>query len=419
MKSTPLAWCSQKFAAATPFLTHPLTVFGLYVILAVASAIAKMVPNNYLIYKYSFWHLVNGEHMYTFHPDEYGDLHHYGPVFAVLMAPFALLPDWAGVVLWHLALAVFLYWAIRQTRFSWREQLFLYWFCAHELLTALFMSQINIAIAGMILLSYCYIRQGRERWSAFFIALATLIKLFGIVGLAFFFFSKNKKQFLLWLAVWLAVLFVLPMLIGGPEYVLSQYQEWYVAIADKNTSSLLSSHQNISLLGMIRKIGYAFSIGGHDAYMAMFREETPIDTANFWYCYSDRWLILAGLLLFALPYLRFYQWHNERFRRMFLASALMFLCLFSTSTESSGYIIGIIGVVLWYASVPWRRNRWDLALLIFVFVLTSLSPSDLFPAYLRYNWVWPFSLKALPVALCWFQLIVEMLIRDYNYRGIR
>jgi hypothetical protein len=92
----------------------------------------------------------------------------------------------------------------------------------------------------------------------------------------------------------------------------------------------------------------------------------------------------------------------------------MFTVLFSTGSESSGYIIALVGVVIWYTAVPWQRNRWDVALLVFVFVLSILSPSDLFPAYLRKEWVQPYALKALPVTIVWLKLCWEMWTRDYS-----
>ena len=55
----------------------------------------------------------------------------------------------------------------------------------------------------------------------------------------------------------------------------------------------------------------------------------------------------------------------------------MFVVLFSTGSESSTYIIAFVGVALWFVAVPWKRSRWDIALMIFAFILTSLSPSDL------------------------------------------
>ena len=43
-----------------------------------------------------------------------------------------------------------------------------------------------------------------------------------------------------------------------------------------------------------------------------------------------------------------------------------------------------------------------------------MSPSDLFPAYLRKEWVQPYALKALPVTLIWLKLCYEMCVRDYT-----
>jgi hypothetical protein len=132
--------------------------------------------------------------------------------------------------------------------------------------------------------------------------------------------------------------------------------------------------------------------------------------------FSDLWLILPGLLLFAIPYLRFSQYKHVAFRQTLLASVLMFVVLFSTGSESCGYIIPFVGVVIWYTAAPWQRNGWDIALLVFVFVLSSLSPSDLFPAWLRKEWVQPYALKALPVTLVWLKLCLEMYTRDYAAR---
>jgi hypothetical protein len=132
--------------------------------------------------------------------------------------------------------------------------------------------------------------------------------------------------------------------------------------------------------------------------------------------FSDLWLILPGMLLFAIPYLRLSQYRHVAFRQTLLASVLMFVVLFSTGSESSGYIIALVGVVIWYTAAPWQRGAWDVALLVFVFVLSSLSPSDLFPAYLRREWVQPYALKALPVTVVWLRLCWEMAVRDYACR---
>lgn len=374
-----------------PFFAQPRTLFGLWTFLAVIAGITKIAPhrhNNFLIFRGVFWHTLQKLSLYDFYPKEYNDHNHYGPIFSLVIAPFAVVPDALGLLGWLVVLALGMYYAVRRLPLEEGRQIFLYWFCAHELLTALQMQQFNIAIAAIIVGSFAAIEKGREVTAAFLIVLGTFVKLYGVVGLAFFFFVKRKPRFILALIGWSVVCFVAPMLISSPEYVLGQYVEWYERLAAKNGENTFALMQNISLLGMIRKIS------GSAAY-------------------SDLWVILPGLALFGLPYLRFSQYRHLAFRYGILSSVLLFVVLFSTGSESSTYIIPFAGIALWYVTSPWKRTGWDVALMVFAFVLSSLSPSDLFPRSLREAYVLPYALKALPPTLIWLRLSYELLTRDY------
>lgn len=378
-----------KEILAKPFFRDFRTLAGLWLLLGVLAAVMKMHShNNFLVFRGSFWHAWQGLPLYAEYPQEYWDINHYGPLFSLVIAPFAVVPEWLGLLMWCIALSLGLYVAVRRSLLTSGQQLFVLWFCAHELLTALYMQQFNIAIAAIIVGAFFLIEKERDATAAFLIVLGTLVKIYGIVGLAFFFFSKHKVRFVAALAVWSAVMFVAPMVLSSPDYVVGQYQAWMVDLASKNSENAEALMQNISLLGMTHRV-------------------TGLE-------FSDLWLIVPGLVMFGIPYLRINQYQNVAFRQTLLASVLMFTVLFSTGSESSGYIIALVGVVVWYTAAPWQRNRWDVALIIFVFVLTSLSPSDLFPAYLRKEWVQPYALKALPVTIVWFKLCYEMYTKDYN-----
>ena len=378
-----------KEILAKPFFRDFRTLAGLWLLLGVLAAVMKMHShNNFLVFRGSFWHAWQGLPLYAEYPQEYWDINHYGPLFSLVIAPFAVVPEWLGLLMWCIALSLGLYVAVRRSLLTSGQQLFVLWFCAHELLTALYMQQFNIAIAAIIVGAFFLIEKERDATAAFLIVLGTLVKIYGIVGLAFFFFSKHKVRFVAALAVWSAVMFVAPIVLSSPDYVVGQYQAWMVDLASKNSENAEALMQNISLLGMTHRV-------------------TGLE-------FSDLWLIVPGLVMFGIPYLRINQYQNVAFRQTLLASVLMFTVLFSTGSESSGYIIALVGVVVWYTAAPWQRNRWDVALMIFVFVLTSLSPSDLFPAYLRKEWVQPYALKALPVTIVWFKLCYEMWTRDYS-----
>lgn len=392
-KDQPLLRLCAKLQAFfhKPFFTNPRTLFGLWTLLAVVAGLTKMAPhrhNNFLIFRGVFWHTIQKLSLYDFYPTEYNDHNHYGPIFSLVIAPFAVVPDAIGLLGWLVALALGMYYAVRRLPLEEGRQIFLYWFCAHELLTALQMQQFNIAIAAIIIGSFAAIEKGREVTAAFLIVLGTFVKLYGVVGLAFFFFVKRKPRFILALIGWSVVCFVAPMLISSPEYVVGQYVEWYERLAAKNGENTFSLMQNISLLGMIRKASGSAS-------------------------YSDLLVILPGLALFGLPYLRFGQYRHLAFRYAILSSVLLFVVLFSTGSESSTYIIPFAGIALWYTTSPWKRSGWDVALLVFAFVLSSLSPSDLFPRSLREAYVLPYALKALPPTLIWLRLSYELLTRDY------
>lgn len=371
-----------------PFFSDYRTLFGLWLLLPVIATLLKLSKhNNFLIFRYVYWHTIEQLPLYVAY-DEYWDTNHYGPFFSLVIAPFAMLPVRWGLFFWLIVLSLSLYYAIRKLPFPDRKRIFLYWFCAHELLTALFMSQFNIAIAAIIVATFYCIEKEKDIWAACFIMLGTFVKLYGIVGLAFFFFSKHKVKFLLALLGWALVMFVAPMAISSSDYIISQYVGWWDSLSTKNAENIFSGGQNISLLGMVRKISGCAS-------------------------YSDLWLILGGLIIFGLPYLRIAQYKYKAFRYALLASVLLFVVLFSTGSESSTYIIAFVGVGIWYWSVPWKRSKWDIALMVFAFILTSFSPSDLFPAYLRKEFVQPYALKALPCAIIWFKLSYEMCFRNY------
>ena len=184
-------------------------------------------------------------------------------------------------------------------------------------------------------------------------------------------------------------MFVAPMIISSPEYIIGQYHDWYVELVQKNSDNMFSQGTNISLLGLVRKISGCAT-------------------------YSDLWLIIPGMIAFALPYLRIGQYPNQAFRQTILASTLMFVVLFSTGSENSGYITPVIGVVIWFTAAPWERSKWDIALMVYVFIFCTMAHSDFMPRYIRDEWMRPYGLKSLPVVIVWLKLCYEMYTKDYR-----
>ena len=91
------------------------------------------------------------------------------------------------------------------------------------------------------------------------------------------------------------------------------------------------------------------------------------------------------------------------------------MVLFSTGTETYGYLTAMIAVGIWYVKTPTQATTLvlKLFLLLFCFLMTSLSTTDLFPRFIRMDYVKPYALKALPCTLIWLKIVWEQLTQDF------
>lgn len=86
----------------------------LWIALGAVSALCKMkAHNNFNIFRYVFYNTWQETSLYAPSTDGgFWDLNHYGPFFSMIIAPFAVVPEWLGLILWCTCLAAFLYWAV-------------------------------------------------------------------------------------------------------------------------------------------------------------------------------------------------------------------------------------------------------------------------------------------------------------------
>jgi hypothetical protein len=377
----------SKLVYNKPFVL--ICYFGLSLFAVVKSVITHHIHDNYFVYKYGFIDIIHQQTPFGPVRGPGHDLFHYGPVFALLMAPFALLPDPIGVILWVMFNALVLYLAIKWLPLKEQAYLPVLLICAHELMTSASNVEINPFIGALIILTYVFVKNKRDFWAALMICIGTFIKLYGIVGMAFFFCSENKIKFTLSLLFWSAVLFVAPMLITSPAYIIKNYQDWYADLKQKNLTNIGPSLQDISMMGLIRNI---FN----------YRQLSNIA------------VIVPGILLFSTWYIRVKCYKLVGYQLLLLASTLIFVIIFSSSSESPTYIIAVAGVAIWFMNLERPVPAPDIALLVFCIVLTIFSPSDLFPRNIRVNYVIPYKLKALPCVLIWFRIIFETLTRKFR-----
>ena len=374
--------------------SNPKYIFGFYLLVSILSAIAKFRGgpekyNNYLIFKNVFYNTLNGKNIYLLYPDFHFDSNHYGVFFSVLIAPFAIMPDWLGMVLWNVANTFVFLFAIYKLPFSNPKKAFFAWLCLQEFITAAVSLQFNIALTGLLMLSAVYIYERKETQSAIAILIGFFVKLYGIAGLSAFFFIQNKTKFILSLITVGLLFLLLPMLISSPHFGLQSYADWFQSLSEKNSANqVLGNRQDYSLMGIVRRIS-----GNADI--------------------SNLTFLIPGIAVFALPYLRIKQYKNLPFQLMILASTLLFIVLFSSGSESPTFIIAVAGVMIWFIMQK-ERSAYKIGLLIFVLILTCFSFSDLFPKFIKDNYIMKYSLKALPCCIVWFQVIYELLTKDFK-----
>jgi len=374
-----------------PFFKSKKNVTILWFVATIIAVIPKYFGNhnNYKIYKGVYYHLINQTSLYAEYPNEFFDKNHYGPIFGFLIAPFAIMPDLVGLILWSVLLVGLIAWSLHQLPLKTIQIVAIMWICFNEYLISAQSFQVNAMMVFIIVMSYVFIINKQDFWSAMLISLGTFIKLYGIVGLAFFFFSKNKLKFSFSLLFWSILFFVAPMLITSPSNIIHVYVEWFTELIYKNGTNVeLGTYQDFSVMGVVRR----------------FANDSTLPNTPF---------IIVGLILFGLPYLRFKAYSNKKFQLLLLASVLIFTVIFSSGSESPTYIIAFVGVAIWFVIQENPKNNITIALLIFALVLTSLSHTDLCPRFIIDNYIRKYSLKAIPCIVIWLVIIYEMLTEDF------
>lgn len=338
--------------------------------------------NNYLIFKYVYLHAIENINLYIISPSEYYDCNHYGPIFSVIIAPFAMMPDMLGSTLFSLCISASLYIAIYYLPIEWKQKVIIYLISAHSMFASTLSNQTNPLVAALIIAAFTAIHKEKDFWAACFIMLGTFLKLYGIVGLSFFFFSRHKLKFMGSLVVWAVIFFILPMIISSPQFVIQSYFDWYQSLVDKNLENTFSLAQDISVMGMIRRV-----FNYHEL--------------------SNFVVLIPALLVFFAQYLKKDLLNNFAYQLSILSSILIFTVIFSTGSESPTFVIAMVGIGIWFAMQKRPFSKTSIFLLIYVFLFSDLARSDLMPSPLR-KIIKIYALKALPCFVLWIYLTIQI-----------
>jgi hypothetical protein len=393
--------------------------------------------NNYIIFKQSFFHLIASQDLYIHYPQEQYDLFKYPPTFALLFAPFSMLPDFLGYSVWtalNLLLPVFAIYKLQGVSSRVKAAM-----CALLLLegfTSALNSQSNGLMLGLLLFAFVAMQNGRISQAVLFIWLTAFIKLFGILFFAMLLvFPGAVKKSLVRVPVIFVVLYLLPLPVLGWE-------------------------------GLQRQYASMFNLLAHDH--GYFVKYSVMGWLQQWFGLrpNKNLILILGLGLQCIPLLVFIikqkLWRSgsleqinskslERWQFLFAASWLLWMVIFNHMAESATYVIAVGGAMLalsqlvvsenthfgttkisgildgqnksidsnshsnnavqnvsWHRYISSQNSPW-IGAFIMMFLFTMLGPTDIYPKEVRLWIVETAQLKAFPCILLWGLTCIEMI----------
>ena len=330
-------------------------------------------PGNFLLFRDTFHRLVSGADVYNPPTGEMtGFL--YSPTFALLFAPFALLPLALGLLLWNGVNALTLYWGVTRVvpARAARVALLIVFL---DMVRSLQNSQTNALMAGLIVLSFVALERERVVSGAAAILVGAFTKIYPLSAVVLGLVRPRPARFLGVLLA-LGLLFAaLPLVVLSPASLLATYREWWSII-----------HRDGALQGQ-SVMRFVSAIVGSTV------PAFPLQ--------------LAGTLLLLAPLIAQRAcWSDARFRLRWLCSLLVFSVIFNHQAESASFVVASTGVAIWY--VTGSPHWWRTTLLGLVLAFETLPHAFFAPADLYKHVIGPNALDAVPCLLVWLVIQCEL-----------
>lgn len=329
----------------TSALAHGrLRVLALYIATAVLVALERALSHHmhwtYPVFRESYGHVLARRDLYAHYPAQGYDLFKYSPTFALLFAPFALLPFTPGLVAWDVLNAAALWSALHrllEPRAAALAALLLY----PELVVTLQASQSNALVAALIILAFAALERDRPLGAAVAIGTSAAIKIFPLAALSFALPRNRRGQMALAMLGVGVLLAALPLLVTPPSALLAQYRSWLVI---ERADAL---DHGASVMGLASRLAH-----------------------GRW----PNWPIqLAGTAVLLLPLLlRRDRWTDAAFRVRYLCSLLVYVVIFNHQAERPSFVIAAAGIVVWWVCSP--REAWRTALLVLSLLGLKAAP---------------------------------------------
>jgi len=333
--------------------------------------------NNFRIFKFSFYHLVQGKDIYQLFPDDHWDLYKYSPGFALCFGLLSWLPDTIGLLLWNLINSLCLYAGVRLLPgISDEKKSWILLFCLLEMLLSIQNTQSNGLMAGLTVLAFALAERRNYFLSTLCVVFSFYIKIYGAAAFVLYLFYPGKLRLAGWSLFWMLLFALLPLVVVDSHQLAVLYRSWlHLLVNDRSAST------GLSVMGIL---------------------------VSWWHLDAAKNIVTgAGIVLFLLPlvYVRYYR--DLHFRLLYLANMLIWMVIFNHKAESPTFVIVMAGIGIWYFSQ--QPDKLDKVLVILSFLLITMSVSDLVPAAIRNGFIRPYGIKAVMAIVIWCRILYEQM----------
>lgn len=319
---------------------------------------------------------MQGVNLYAQFPTTQFDLFKYSPTFALLFAPFAIVPYSVGLLLWNVtnaaALCTAMVLLLTPRAATWALGIVFL-----EALGAMQNSQSNGLCAALMIFTLVALEREHVALGAAAVASGAAIKVYplasGVLGLV----SPKRWSHLLWCVVMGALCTLLPLLVTSPTTLLEQYRSWIV-LQRADTAKIAM-----------------YWIGG----VLERLKGAPVPHAPI-QLFGVLWTLL-------IAWYAQRQWSDAVLRRLLLASLLLFAVVFNHMSESPTFVIAFAGVGIWWSVLP--RARWRDATVLLALLIGSVGGTDAVPRHIRLAWIVEPRLKAWVTILAWCAVQYDIL----------
>jgi hypothetical protein len=357
------------------FLINYYTIIVLYSLVAIIAPLIQYFQgriNNFIIFRNGTLHFFERVNMYAEYPEIHYDVFLYNPTFALLFTPFAFLNTLVGLLLWEIFVVCVFFYSIYLMPIDKKAKIFVYYFVLMLLVGSVQHCQTNPLLIALILFSFIYLEREQYFKSAIFPPLGFFIKGYGAICGVLFLLKNPKIKTFLFIALWFVLLLLLPLFWYSPKSVIVLYEQW--------KSSLLldySANSGTSVMGIINSVtNWNIPV-------------LPIQIAG----------IL--ILLFTIGYLSVKKKYEQN-KYEVLAYISIWVLIFNQAAEPNTYLISITAIAIWFTQSS--KSKIEYALIIFVFVFSVLSTSDVFPRIIRNSFIYPYSIKAVGPILVFIRI---------------